>query len=127
MNGFEPKSLTDEQAARLVGHIIQDSEQTFGYTAKVKEHPVEPLLNKWFYIHQLESVDSKTTYQKQELAEEVADARALKAALTSSTSASSGGDTKVKEENPALGQALALVFQCLACVCADGTDRFCAL
>jgi hypothetical protein len=51
LNGFEPKDFDGPEAERMLKLLIKQSEDLNGYTSDCKEHPSEPRLNLYFYVH----------------------------------------------------------------------------
>lgn len=98
MNGLDADKLGEARANKLCAALLLDAEKEFNYEHQEKIHPVDPLLTKWFYIHQKESIDKQTMMKKDQMSETAGNASVMKVALTSSSSA----DGKVKSENPNL-------------------------
>ena len=104
-NGFDRAHLPTEKCDQLCEHLLKESESTFGHARQCKKHE-EPLLTKYFYISQKESIDTTKQFKTDVLPEHLSDAKAVKVALESQSSLSiNNGATTVKAENPGMKQA----------------------
>ena len=52
LNGFHPKDFdTPDERDAMLKLIIKQSEEANDYKSEIKEHPSEPRLNQYFYVH----------------------------------------------------------------------------
>lgn len=100
LNGFHPKDFdTPEESDRMLKLMIKQSEEANSYVSETQEHPTEPRLNRYFYVHNQGIKKSEGTEDSSSF---VATGDVAKNKLQSLVDAARGQDVDIKMEAPVL-------------------------